>query len=115
MPSSTSQSSFSTRSFPRARSACASMSSTATTSITVRTGSWGGAYFGQVQTSGRPIQNTLVPPGTPSWGAKWKEGVRDSYLSTLNPGTGVHGSMYSYRDVYTDLDPIYRDRLGRPL
>jgi len=75
----------------------------------------GGGYFGQVQTSGRPIQNTLVPPGTPRWGAKWKEGVRDSYLSTLNPGTGVHGSMYSYRDVYTDLDPTYRDRLGRPL
>ena len=75
----------------------------------------GGGYFGQIQTSGRPIQNTLVPPGTPRWGAKWKEGVRDSYLSTLNPGTGVHGSMYSYRDVYTDLDPTYRDRLGRPL
>jgi gluconate 2-dehydrogenase alpha chain len=75
----------------------------------------GGGYMGQVQTSGRPIQNTLVPPGTPRWGTKWKEAVRDYYLSTLNPGTGVHGSMYSYRDVYLDLDPTYRDRLGRPL
>jgi len=27
----------------------------------------------------------------------------------------VHGSMYSYRDVYLDLDPIYKDRFGRPL
>ena len=75
----------------------------------------GGGYMGQVQTSGRPIQNTLVPPGIPRWGAKWKEAVRDYYLSTLNPGTGVHGSMYSYRDVYVDLDPTYRDRMGRPL
>jgi gluconate 2-dehydrogenase alpha chain len=41
--------------------------------------------------------------------------VRDNYQSTLKPGTGVHGSMYSYRDVYVDLDPSYRDRLGRPL
>src|SRR6185437_911375 len=28
---------------------------------------------------------------------------------------GVHGSMYSYRDVYLDLDPTYEDRFGRPL
>ena len=31
------------------------------------------------------------------------------------PGTGVHGSFYSYRDVYLDLDPLYKDRFGRPL
>ena len=33
----------------------------------------------------------------------------------MTPGTGVHGSFYSYRDVYLDLDPLYRDHLGRPL
>ena len=27
----------------------------------------------------------------------------------------MHGSFYSYRDVYLDLDPLYRDHLGRPL
>jgi gluconate 2-dehydrogenase alpha chain len=75
----------------------------------------GGGYVGQVQTNGRPIQTTPVPPGTPRWGAKWKQAVRDSYLSALKPGTGVHGAMYSYRDVYLDLDPTYRDRFGRPL
>src|ERR1700729_1874210 len=53
----------------------------------------GGGYIGQVQTNGRPIQITAVPPGTPAW----------------------HGSMYSYRDVYLDLDPTYKDRFGRPL
>jgi gluconate 2-dehydrogenase alpha chain len=75
----------------------------------------GGGYMGQVQTSGRPIQTTLVPPGTPTWGAAWKAAVRDNYLSTVVPGTGVHGSFYSYRDIYLDLDPTYRDRFGRPL
>jgi gluconate 2-dehydrogenase alpha chain len=75
----------------------------------------GGGYMGQVQTNGRPIESTTVPPGTPRWGAAWKTAVRDNYLSTVRPGTGVHGSFYSYRDVYLDLDPTYRDRLGRPL
>ena len=75
----------------------------------------GGGYMGQVQTSGRPIQNTLVPPGVPAWGAKWKQSVRENYLSTVIPGTGVHGSFYSYRDIYLDLDPTYKDRFGRPL
>jgi len=75
----------------------------------------GGGYMGQVQTNGRPIQTTPVPPGTPRWGAKWKNGVRDNYLSAVTPGAGVHGSFYAYRDVYLDLDPLYKDRFGRPL
>jgi gluconate 2-dehydrogenase alpha chain len=75
----------------------------------------GGGYVGQVQTGARPIESTLTPPGTPKWGASWKNAVRDNYLSTVKPGTGVHGSFYAYRDVYLDLDPEYKDRLGRPL
>ena len=34
----------------------------------------GGGYMGQVQTNGRPIETTPVPPGTPKWGAQWKTG-----------------------------------------
>ena len=75
----------------------------------------GGGYLGQVQTNGRPIETTAVPPGTPAWGSKWKQALRDNYLSTLNSGGSCHGSMYSYRDVYLDLDPTYKDRFGRPL
>jgi gluconate 2-dehydrogenase alpha chain len=75
----------------------------------------GGGYMGQVQTNGRPIETTPVPPDTPKWGAPWKKAVRDNYLSTVKPGTGVHGSFYSYRDIYLDLDPTYRDRFNRPL
>src|ERR1700676_784533 len=75
----------------------------------------GGGYMGQVQTNGRPIQSASVPPGTPKWGAAWKSAARDKYLSTVSPGTGVHGSFYSYRGFYLDLDPTYKDRFGRPL
>ena len=75
----------------------------------------GGGYIGHVQTNGRPIETTPVPPGVPAWGAKWKQAVRESYLSTVSPGGACHGSFYSYRDVYLDLDPTYTDRFGRPL
>jgi gluconate 2-dehydrogenase alpha chain len=75
----------------------------------------GGGYLGQVQTNGRPIETTPVPPGTPAWGSKWKEAIRDNYLSTFYCGAGVHGSCYSYRTNHLDLDPTYKDRFGRPL
>ena len=75
----------------------------------------GGGYLGQVQTNGRPIETTAVPPDTPAWGPKWKQALRDNYLSTINAGGGVHASFYAYRDIYMDLDPTYKDRLGRPL
>ena len=63
----------------------------------------GGGYLGQVQTNGRPIETTPVPEGTPKWGAKWKRAVADYYLSSIKAGS-IHGSFYSYRDVYLDLD-----------
>jgi gluconate 2-dehydrogenase alpha chain len=75
----------------------------------------GGGYLGQVQTNGRPLESMELPPGTPTWGSKWKQGLKDNYLSTLNSGGGVHASFYSYRDNYLDLDPTYKDRFGRPL
>jgi gluconate 2-dehydrogenase alpha chain len=75
----------------------------------------GGGYIGQVQTNGRPIETTPVPPGTPAWGAQWKQAVKDNYLSTVSAGSAVHGSCYSYKTNYLDLDPVYQDRFGRPL
>jgi gluconate 2-dehydrogenase alpha chain len=75
----------------------------------------GGGYLGQVQTNGRPLESMKVPPGTPTWGLKWKHALRDNYLSTLNCGGAVHASFYSYRDNYLSLDPTYKDRFGRPL
>ena len=58
----------------------------------------GGGYIGQVQTNGRPIETTAVPPGTPAWGSKWKQALSDNYLSTIYSRRRLHASFYSYRD-----------------
>ena len=75
----------------------------------------GGGYIGQVQTNGRPIETTAVPPGTPAWGSKWKQALGTIISAPSIAGAAVHGSFYSYRDNYLDLDPTYKDRFGRPL
>lgn len=73
----------------------------------------GGGYIIGGQTGGRPIQQLMVPPGTPAWGVAWKKAARDSYLHTTAVGT--HGSVMAYRDRYLDLDPTYKDAFGQPL
>ena len=73
----------------------------------------GGGYMGAVMTNGRPILGTFTPPGTPGWGAGWKKAVAENYLSTYSFAT--HGSMYSYKSNFLDLDPTYTDRFGRKL
>jgi gluconate 2-dehydrogenase alpha chain len=73
----------------------------------------GGGYMGAGQTNGRPIATRPIPSGTPLWGARWKKATAETYQRALNLST--HGSSYSYRDCFLDLDPTYKDRLGRPL
>ncbi len=73
----------------------------------------GGASLSCIPTSGRPIGNRPVPPGTPRWGAAWKQATRDNYNSTTS--VGIQGSVMGYRGCYLDLDPTYRDALGQPL
>jgi gluconate 2-dehydrogenase alpha chain len=73
----------------------------------------GGGYMGAGQTNGRPIATRPVPAGTPLWGAQWKKATAETYQRAMN--LSVHGSSYSYRDCFLDLDPAYKDRLGRPL
>ena len=76
----------------------------------------GGGYMGQVQTNGRPDRDARPCRRARRNGARsGRTRVRDNYLSTVKPALGVHGSIYSYRDVYLDLDPTYKDRFGRPL
>jgi gluconate 2-dehydrogenase alpha chain len=73
----------------------------------------GGGYMGAGQTNGRPILTRPTPAGTPKWGAAWKTATAETYQRALSLST--HGSSYSYRDCWLDLDPSYKDRLGRPL
>lgn len=48
-----------------------------------------------------------------TWGAAWKEGLRQNWDSTV--GIGTQGESLPYDDCYLDLDPTYRDRFGFPL
>ncbi len=73
----------------------------------------GGASITCAYTNGRPIAYRPLPPGTPRWGAAWKHAVNKGYNTAM--GVGAQGSVMSYRDNYLDLDPTYKDRLGRPL
>jgi gluconate 2-dehydrogenase alpha chain len=73
----------------------------------------GGCTIGTGESNGRPIQNRPVPPGTPRWGTKWKEGTVKTYGRVM--GIGGSGSSYAERGNYLDLDPTYKDDYGRPL
>jgi gluconate 2-dehydrogenase alpha chain len=73
----------------------------------------GGASITSAYTNARPIGFRPTPPGTPTWGGKWKRAVHDNAgrVTTI----GAQGSVMSYRNNYLDLDPTYKDPLGRPL
>ena len=73
----------------------------------------GGAGITCQPTNGRPLANLPVPPGTPRWGALWKEQVKKNYLRSF--GFASQGSSHSAHANYLDLDPTYTDRFGRPL
>ena len=73
----------------------------------------GGASITCAYTNGRPILYHPTPRGTPTWGSKWKKAVSETYQRVTN--VGAQGSVMSYRNNYLDLDPTYKDPLGRPL
>ncbi len=73
----------------------------------------GGSYISSGTTNGQPIRSMRLPPGTPSWGAAWKQATKEWYGHSMSIGS--HGSNMTYRDTYLDLDPTYKDRHGRPL
>jgi gluconate 2-dehydrogenase alpha chain len=73
----------------------------------------GGGYVGVLQTGARPIETHPTPTGTPTWGSGWKKAVAQNYLRTTTIST--HGAVMSHRGNYLDLDPTYKDALGRPL
>jgi gluconate 2-dehydrogenase alpha chain len=73
----------------------------------------GGGYISMNSTGGRPILTRPVPPGTPQWGADWKRATAKWYRHASS--ISCQGSNYAIRGNYLDLDPTYRDLLGRPL
>jgi gluconate 2-dehydrogenase alpha chain len=73
----------------------------------------GGAWISAGGTNGRPIQTRPVPSGTPRWGREWKQATAKWYNHAFSIGGSC--ANYAHRQNYLDLDPTYRDALGRPL
>jgi gluconate 2-dehydrogenase alpha chain len=73
----------------------------------------GGAYIQASVTNGRPINTRPVPPGTPRWGRDWKKATAKWYNHAF--GVNASGCSYAHRENFLDLDPTYKDALGRPL
>ncbi|GAA4715873.1 GMC family oxidoreductase [Brevibacillus fulvus] len=72
-----------------------------------------GANIAYTQTGKRPIQNNLVPKGTPGWGKEFKAASIKYYNSTIS--VAAQGACMPFRHHYLDLDPTYRDAYGDPL
>jgi gluconate 2-dehydrogenase alpha chain len=73
----------------------------------------GGAPLYHNTTGARPIEYNPVPPGTPRWGARWKQSVAHYYNRSFP--IDAQGGVQAYRGNYLDLDPTYRDVYGQPL
>jgi gluconate 2-dehydrogenase alpha chain len=73
----------------------------------------GGGYICLWTTGARPIETHPTPPGTPKWGAEWKKSVAHWYSRAAS--IQCHGGVTSRRTNFLDLDPTYKDALGRPL
>jgi gluconate 2-dehydrogenase alpha chain len=73
----------------------------------------GGAKLFASPPSGRPILFRPVPPGTPRWGAAWKQATAKWYNHSFP--ISISGASYAHRENCLDLDPDYRDALARPL
>lgn len=72
----------------------------------------GGAKIHSSQATGTPI-STALPKGTPNWGMGWKQGLEEWYGHSMK--ISITTTCMSYRDVYLDLDPRYKDKHGLPL
>jgi len=76
-------------------------------------GFFGGGYIRGGSGGAPPIGGRDVPEGTPSWGSQWKKETVRWYYHVVDFNT--QGSVYANRANYLDLDPTYKDSVGRPL
>ena len=76
-------------------------------------GFFGGGFIIGGPVSAPPITGRGTPHGTPEWGSEWKRATVKWYHHFMRFNT--QGSVYANRDNFMDLDPTYKDALGRPL
>src|ERR1700722_14200728 len=61
----------------------------------------------------RPPRRRPALRVAPRWGRGWKEAAGKWYNPAFS--IGASGCNYAHRENFLDLDPTYRDALGRPL
>jgi gluconate 2-dehydrogenase alpha chain len=76
-------------------------------------GFFGGGYIVCANGGAPPIGGRVLPKGEPRWGVGWKQAEAKWYR--CNTRFNTQGSVYAHRDNFMDLDPTYKDALGRPL
>ncbi|HTP81667.1 MAG TPA: GMC family oxidoreductase [Alphaproteobacteria bacterium] len=76
-------------------------------------GFFGGGYIACSNGGAPPIGGRTLPHGTPTWGAEWKRAEAKWYHH--NTRFNTQGSVYANSKNFMDLDPTYKDALGRPL
>ena len=76
-------------------------------------GFFGGGYILCANGGAPPIGGRVLPKGEPRWGVGWKQAEAKWYR--CNTRFNTQGSVYAHRDNFMDLDPTYKDALGRPL
>ena len=76
-------------------------------------GFFGGGYTTCLNGGAPPIGGRALPKGEPHWGVGWKQAEAKWYR--CNTRFNTQGSVYAHRDNFMDLDPVYKDALGRPL
>jgi gluconate 2-dehydrogenase alpha chain len=76
-------------------------------------GFFGGGYIAASNGGAPPIGGRAVPHGTPRWGSEWKRATAKWYHHVTRFNT--QGSVYANAKNFMDLDPTYKDALGRPM
>jgi gluconate 2-dehydrogenase alpha chain len=76
-------------------------------------GFFGGGYVVCANGGAPPISGRVLPKGEPRWGVGWKQAEAKWYR--CNTRFNTQGSVYAHRDNFMDLDPTYKDALGRPM
>src|SRR5262249_43495540 len=73
----------------------------------------GGGYISCTANGLQPIGARVMPRGSPQWGAGFKQALTKWYGRSVRFAT--QGCGYASRANFLDLDPTYKDVLGRPL
>lgn len=76
-------------------------------------GFFGGGYIQCSNGGALPIGGRALPHGTPRWGSEWKRAEAKWYHH--NTRFNTQGSVYANAKNFMDLDPTYKDALGRPM